>query len=117
MTKWLTTHAAIFYRPHGLWPMPERLPSLYLASTSPRRKLLLEGLGVPFRTIPVDVVEEHPTVSNLKKIILSNALKKANAGLSFSATDHGLFISADTLVVLGNKILGKPKTNRMHSIC
>lgn len=84
-------------------------PPLFLASQSPRRKQILESVGLPFKVLTADVEEVHPGVKNYREVILSNSLLKANA-VSKRVTDtNALILSADTLVILNDSVLGKPK--------
>jgi len=83
------------------------MQKIILASTSPRRKELLEKLGLPFEIIPSDYEEDmnldmHPL--ELAKF-LSLGKAQAVAGKNVSS----LVIGADTFVALGEKLLGKPK--------
>lgn len=83
--------------------------NIILASKSPRRRELLKELGVDFETISIDGVEEkYPSDLETKKIaeFLSNL--KADAYLSV-LNKNDLIITADTIVVCNNKVLGKPK--------
>jgi septum formation protein len=79
---------------------------IILASRSPRRIELLKKWGLDFRVIPSNARE----VSAFKKpadIVKDLALKKA---MSVSKKiKKGIVIGADTIVVLGNQIIGKPK--------
>lgn len=78
---------------------------ILLASNSPRRKELLAGLGVPFevRTTPVDETHEGISPEHISAYL---AEKKARA---FEAPgDQTLVLCADTVVVAGDQILGKP---------
>jgi len=80
---------------------------IILASKSPRRKKLLKQLGIKFKSIPTDVDEEvldaeHP-IQTVKRLA---AHKMVSAELR---NNKAILISADTIVVLGNKIIGKPK--------
>lgn len=80
-----------------------------LASKSPRRKELLAELGVKFQIIPA-VGEEVVDLSLDKaKIAESIALHKAREVFATHPSDT--VIGADTIVVLGDEILGKPKDN------
>lgn len=79
---------------------------IYLASKSPRRKKLLQQLGIDFQTITIDLEEElldgeHPvaTVKRLASHKFEEASKRVN---------KGIIITADTIVVLNKKIIGKP---------
>lgn len=87
----------------------ERL-SYHLSSNSPRRKELLAGLNLDFEVHVIDGVDEsYPSSLPVMEIAEYIAVKKAQA---YKEELHGnnLVITADTVVVLGNKILGKPKT-------
>ena len=82
--------------------------NIILASKSPRRRELLKELGVDFEIISIDGVEEkYPENLETKKIaeFLSNL--KADAYLSV-LNKNDLIITADTIVVCDNKVLGKP---------
>jgi septum formation protein len=82
---------------------------VYLASGSPRRRELLQQIGVPFRLVVTAVDEaalphEHPTA-----YVARVAAAKARAGWDSSreAADVPV-LAADTAVVLDGQILGKP---------
>lgn len=79
-----------------------------LASNSPRRKELLSGLGVPYevRTLP-DVDESYPDTLTGADIPLYIAREKADAYRALMKPDE-LMITADTIVWLDGKVLGKP---------
>ena len=81
---------------------------IILASASPRRRELLAGLDVEFivRTLP-DVDESFPTNLQGGEIPLYISKKKADAYRPFMADDE-LVITADTIVWLDGKALGKP---------
>ena len=85
----------------------ERRPNLILASASPRRRSLLEGLGLEFRVIPPDFDEEG--VSGQAPDDLVAALARGKALAVAKNNPGALVIGADTVVVLGGEILGKPK--------
>lgn len=79
-----------------------------LASNSPRRKELLAGLGVEYevRTLP-DVDESYPNTLQGADIPLYIAREKADAYKALLKPDE-LMITADTVVWLGGRVLGKP---------
>lgn len=79
-----------------------------LASNSPRRKELLSGLGVDYevRTLP-DVDESYPAGLQGGDIPLYIAREKAEAYRPMLQPDE-LMITADTIVWLDGKVLGKP---------
>lgn len=80
-----------------------------LASNSPRRKELLAGLGVDYeiRTLP-DVDETYPETLKGADIPLFIAKEKADAYLGMMRPGE-LMITADTIVWLDGRVLGKPK--------
>ncbi len=81
---------------------------IILASNSPRRKELMSGLGINYKvkTLP-DVDESYPDMLQGEDIPLYIAKEKANAYLSLLQPDE-LIITADTIVWLDGKVLGKP---------
>lgn len=80
-----------------------------LASNSPRRKELLAGLGVDYevRTLP-DVDESYPETLQGADIPLYISKEKADAYQAMIQPDE-LMITADTIVWLDGKVLGKPE--------
>ena len=80
-----------------------------LASNSPRRKELLAGLGVNYevRTLP-DVDESYPETLQGADIPLYISKEKADAYQAMIQPDE-LMITADTIVWLDGKVLGKPE--------
>ncbi len=82
---------------------------IILASNSPRRKELLAGLDVDFtvRVIP-DIDESYPETLSTLEIAAYIAQKKAAAYRETMADDE-LVITADTVVILGDEVLGKPQ--------
>lgn len=88
-----------------------------LASNSPRRKELLSGLGVDYeiRTLP-DVDESYPDTLRGADIPLYIAKEKANAYRNMLQSGE-LMITADTIVWLDGKVLGKPKDRKMLYVC
>ncbi|KPB73112.1 Maf family protein [Pseudomonas cannabina] len=85
------------------------MPSLYLASGSPRRRELLTQIGVPFAVLSAQIDEtpfDHETPAAYVERL---ALGKAQAGLSLVQADQQFSVmGADTAVVLDGRILGKP---------
>jgi septum formation protein len=82
---------------------------IILASASPRRKELLEQIGLRFEVEPSDYGEEIVAGSEPHEMAKKLSLGKARA----AARKHrkALIIAADTLVVLGDRVFGKPHTN------
>ena len=83
--------------------------NIVLASNSPRRRELLAGLGIEFevRVLP-DIDESYPADLPVMQIAEYIAHKKASAYL-LTMKDNDLVITADTVVIIGNEVLGKPK--------
>jgi len=82
--------------------------SIILASQSPRRKLLLQQIGIQPLCIPVDIDESVLDGELALDYCQRLALEKAQEGLQQS--DKTLpVLGSDTIVVLNNRILGKPK--------
>jgi septum formation protein len=83
----------------------ERL-RLILASKSPRRRLILKALGIPFQVMPSHI-PENTTETRPARLVQELALRKAEAVAK--RAKHGIVLGADTVVVLGEQILGQPK--------
>lgn len=91
-----------------IWsPLTQRY-RLLLGSQSPRRQELLRGLDLPFELVRLlDVDESYPSGLSPEEIPAFLSRKKAEAYRSqLGAKD--LLITADTLVFLGEEVLGKP---------
>ena len=83
---------------------------IILASNSPRRKELLAGLDLDFEVhVLKDIDESYPDDLPASEVAAYISHKKAAAYKNIIAEDQ-LVITADTVVVLGNQILGKPAT-------
>src|SRR2546428_13737369 len=83
------------------------LPNIILASTSPRREQLLRAMGLRFRVVLPANVEEALSGATPDVLAMHNAQRKARA----VAGRHrdALVIGADTIVVLGDEVFGKPR--------
>lgn len=82
---------------------------IILASNSPRRQELLKGLGVDF-TVKVHPVEEI-VPPDLPAEYAAAYLSKLKAdGFPHSLTDNEILITADTIVIVRGRILGKPNS-------
>jgi septum formation protein len=81
-------------------------PIIYLASRSPRREKLLKMIYPDIRTFSVETPEEffpdESPIETVKRI----ALEKMAAAIPL--VESGIIITADTIVVLDDRILGKP---------
>lgn len=80
---------------------------IILASGSPRRQELLANLGLDFKVIVSDVDESMDEDMLPAQLVEKLAERKATAVVA-EISGEGLVIGADTIVVLGNKPLGKP---------
>ncbi|MBI2051493.1 septum formation inhibitor Maf [Candidatus Roizmanbacteria bacterium] len=82
---------------------------IILASASPRRKQLLEQIGVPFQIVRSDIEEEHiKSEDSHHKLAQRLSLGKARA--VGKTHKNAIIIAADTIVVFQKRIIGKPKT-------
>ncbi|OIP97646.1 septum formation protein Maf [Candidatus Wirthbacteria bacterium CG2_30_54_11] len=82
---------------------------LVLASASPRRRELMNLWGVTYRIAPADLDEDRATaeLGSFDPSAIAQHLARAKA-LAVSAEDDEYVIGVDTLVALGDQILGKP---------
>ena len=103
------------------------MPSLVLASSSPRRAALLDEGGFEFEVASPGVAEKVSTTLTLRELTLWNAIRK---GMSIAqARPDAVVLAADTLVALENRIIGKPAdlseatrilqrlSGRTHEVC
>jgi septum formation protein len=79
---------------------------LILASKSPRRRMLLKTLGIPFKIVPSHV-PENSTERRPAHLVQELALRKAQAVAK--QNKDAVVLGADTLVILAGEILGQPK--------
>lgn len=88
--------------------MSKNTRKIILASNSPRRRELLEKIGLKFETEDSGYAEKINPELEPEKLVKFLSLEKAKA----AAKKHlnAIIIAADTLVVYQDKILGKPKT-------
>ena len=81
---------------------------LILASASPRRKELLAGLNIPFEVRLIDGIDEtYPSELPIDEVPLYISQKKA-AAYKANISPHTIILTADTVVVCNEQILGKP---------
>ena len=84
---------------------------IILASNSPRRRELLAGLGIPFevKVLP-DIEENYPADLAVTEIAAYIAHEKADAYRP-TMGDNDLIITADTIVVVDDEVLGDLKSS------
>ncbi len=84
------------------------MKKIILASASPRRKELLQKIGLKFEVAPGDYEENIDSDLEPHRLVLQMSLKKAeSAALRYH---NAVIIAADTIGVIDRKILGKPHT-------
>jgi len=81
---------------------------IILASQSPRRKQLLEWAEIPFEIIVPETDESYPSNLPMEAVAVHIARNKALAVASNSSITKPI-LSADTIVVLNEQVIGKPK--------
>jgi septum formation protein len=84
------------------------MQKIILASQSPRRKQLLEWAEVPFDIIVKETDESFPSRLSVEAAAVHIARNKALAVKQTNSITIPI-LAADTIVVLGNRIIGKPK--------
>ena len=88
-------------------------PSFVLASRSPRRKALLENLGINFNIYPSNIEEVlNDTLTPNKLVVKLSHQKASEVAIQFP---EKIVIGADTIVVLDGEILGKP-VDEKHAV-
>jgi septum formation protein len=103
------------------------VPSLVLASGSPRRAALLAESGFEFESVSPRVAEKFDVDLTLRELTTWNAIRK---GTSVARAHHGkIVLAADTLIALDREIIGKPAdfnaaaqilrrlSGRAHEVC
>ena len=83
------------------------MTEIYLASKSPRRRQLLDQLGVKYEVLEVEVVEHWDGKESPRDYVTRLALEKARAGRKIAPRQLPV-LGADTEVVLEDRVLGKP---------
>lgn len=84
-------------------------PDLILASASPRRRALLEQLGLRFSVLEQDIDESRRVGESPLNYVERMAQEKAGTALKSLPPRKGIIIGADTSVVLDDLVLGKPR--------
>lgn len=83
-------------------------PRIVLASASPRRRELLELVGIAYTAIPADIDESIH--GNESPAVHAERLARGKAAVVAAQHPDALVIAADTIVVLNGEIMGKPRT-------
>ncbi len=86
----------------------ERAFQFYLASQSPRRIELLSNFGFTFQTLSFEIDEASHSAESAVDYVQRLAKQKATAALKLRKLKNKPVLAADTTVVIGEKILGKP---------
>ena len=83
---------------------------IYLASKSPRRRKLLKQIGLTFKSFAVEMDEKVMPNEKPSKAVLR--LSKEKLEIAKHKVKSGIIITADTIVVLNNQIIGKPRNKQ-----
>jgi septum formation protein len=84
------------------------MEKIILASQSPRRKQLLEWAEIPFEIVVKETDESYPQDLNVDQVAIHIARNKSLAVQNMVASGS-IVLAADTIVVLNDRIIGKPK--------
>jgi len=85
---------------------------IVLASNSPRRRELLEMIGINFEVIPDNTPEPINRDMIPKDVVCQLAeFKGKNVSKKIGKSENAIIIAADTVVVIDNEIMGKPKND------
>ncbi len=88
--------------------MDSRVFDIVLASASPRRRELLQQIGVRCQVMPVDIDESSLANETPTDYVSRLAREKAEAASNLIGNDHPPVLGADTIVELQGELLGKP---------
>lgn len=83
-------------------------PQILLASSSPRRKELLQQMGITFHTLSPDIDEQWSVGECAEQHVLRLAQEKARRGWQMQVGTLLPVLGSDTVVVCDEEILGKP---------
>lgn len=100
--------------------MKKKISDIILASSSPRRKEILETVGVPFRVVTSEADESVPDALAPDGVVCEIAGRKCDAVLERlkregGLQDKSLVIACDTVVVYEGMVIGKP-LDEAHAI-
>lgn len=87
-----------------------KTPKIILASSSPRRKKILEDVGLTFEIHPSNILEVYPDTLKIEDIPVYLAEKKSEA--IQSKFKNALVLSADTIVAFNNEVMEKPTNGK-----
>lgn len=110
MPRWPTSLSTLYILEMGFSDEFLRSFNIYLGSRSPRREQLLKGLGVDFKVwLKNDIDESYNPGLHPHQVAESLARHKA-APYEGELKNDDILITADTIVAVDNRILGKPDT-------
>lgn len=84
--------------------------TIILASKSKARQKLLKDIGIKFRVVESNVKESRSLKKRCSDLVIGNALRKAKD--VSGRFNSGVVIAADTVVLVGRRLIGKPKDLR-----
>lgn len=84
------------------------MKQIILASQSPRRKQLLEWAEIDFDVVVKETDESYPPDLSIEEVAVHIARNKALA-VKKTMSDGKIILAADTIVVLNNEVIGKPR--------
>jgi len=84
------------------------MKKIILASKSPRRSFLMKEAGFEFEVKTREIDESYPSEMPVEEVAEFLAKKKADGVMDFMENEE-IIITSDTVVILNNKIYGKPK--------
>jgi septum formation protein len=90
------------------------MKKLTLASTSPRRRRMLKEFKIPFTLIEPDADEEKikRDVKSRDPVVVAQVIAAEKARSVLGKVKKGVILGADTIVVLGDEIIGKPMSQK-----
>jgi len=86
------------------------IKKIFLASKSPRRMEILQDLLLDFELVESDYEEQNQRKIDVYELVKEHAIGKAKAAIkNIKGNDKGLVLGSDTIVMLDDKVLGKPE--------